>query len=199
MERVCDGGVEVFCNSLPQCRGCFDIAEEYHLKVVAQFPLGYLERRAKNATDFARKRNPGINGTIAAEDIRQLLRLQYANCNHCGRDFRQYPDFHIDHRTPVKQGGQNNFSNLQLLCADCNLEKGNRSEEQLEKEEWDVEREEWVAPCPRCKKMKPVHFELCYDCAHPQKRGTDECPECGYEKPVRFELCYDCHEYHYGF
>lgn len=35
---------------------------------------------------------------------------------------------HIDHMTPVKQGGSNDPDNLQLLCPGCNLRKADRND-----------------------------------------------------------------------
>jgi 5-methylcytosine-specific restriction enzyme A len=34
------------------------------------------------------------------------------------------PASHVDHVTPVLFGGTDDESNLQALCADCNLAKG---------------------------------------------------------------------------
>ena len=35
---------------------------------------------------------------------------------------------HIDHKTPVNQGGTNNPENLQLLCPGCNIRKSDRTD-----------------------------------------------------------------------
>ncbi|MDP9346364.1 MAG: HNH endonuclease [Actinomycetota bacterium] len=40
-------------------------------------------------------------------------------CAFCGR-----PAAHLDHITPISQGGTDAPSNLQALCAECNLSKG---------------------------------------------------------------------------
>ena len=34
--------------------------------------------------------------------------------------------FHIDHIIPVSKGGKTTEKNLQLACAKCNMQKGNR-------------------------------------------------------------------------
>lgn len=48
-------------------------------------------------------------------------------CIYCRRRLR-LGDSHIDHVVPVVQGGSNEWDNLQLLCAGCNIRKGRRSD-----------------------------------------------------------------------
>ena len=41
-------------------------------------------------------------------------------CNYCG----DIDDLHIDHIFPFSKYRDNSFENLQILCRDCNLKKG---------------------------------------------------------------------------
>jgi len=46
-------------------------------------------------------------------------------CAGCGKE-KYREDFHLDHIVPLSKGGQDIDANLQLLCAFCNVTKGNR-------------------------------------------------------------------------
>jgi len=48
-------------------------------------------------------------------------------CGLCGREPPEVK-LHVDHIVPLSKGGTNNIANLQTLCSDCNLGKGNRDE-----------------------------------------------------------------------
>lgn len=50
-------------------------------------------------------------------------------CQACGAKPSKCGDvtLHIDHIVPVSLGGTNAMKNLQALCAECNMSKGNRS------------------------------------------------------------------------
>ena len=48
-----------------------------------------------------------------------ILHRDGHTCVSCGA-----PATHVDHITPVVAGGTDHPSNLQALCADCNLAKG---------------------------------------------------------------------------
>ena len=46
----------------------------------------------------------------------------------CGRDLRDVPqaEIHVDHIVPMSKGGTSDISNLQALCARCNIRWGDR-------------------------------------------------------------------------
>ncbi len=59
----------------------------------------------------------------------QVLDRDGFKCTICGRspatDFGV--ELHVDHKIPFSKGGKSTADNLQTLCADCNLGKGNAS------------------------------------------------------------------------
>jgi hypothetical protein len=65
--------------------------------------------------------------TIAYEDYLKLLWQVPLQCVKCGR---APPDvqLHIDHIIPASRGGSSKRANLQFLCAEDNLRKGNQRE-----------------------------------------------------------------------
>ena len=51
-----------------------------------------------------------------------MFAAQSSKCMYCGRKLGlRY--LHVDHKTPVKRGGTDRVSNLQLLCQPCNSRK----------------------------------------------------------------------------
>jgi hypothetical protein len=53
-----------------------------------------------------------------------LLDHHGRRCGVCGDEAGP---FHIDHRDPLSRGGTNDDRNLWVLCAPCNLSKGNQT------------------------------------------------------------------------
>lgn len=61
-------------------------------------------------------------GKVTREMILKLIALQKDKCAACGIGFNKAKK-HLDHIKPVAAGGNNEFGNLQYLCASCNLSK----------------------------------------------------------------------------
>jgi 5-methylcytosine-specific restriction endonuclease McrA len=55
----------------------------------------------------------------------ELEDRQTWRCAVCGQPLSRTGGMHIDHVRPISLGGNNDMENLQLLCRDCNLGKGN--------------------------------------------------------------------------
>jgi len=59
--------------------------------------------------------------------LRILARCGFT-CQHCGASLFEIEP-HIDHIVPLAKGGTNDESNLQALCAPCNLAKGTQDDQ----------------------------------------------------------------------
>jgi hypothetical protein len=57
-----------------------------------------------------------------------VLRRDGYRCQMCGASRNDGVQLHVDHIVPVSRGGRTLPENLQTLCQDCNLGKGNRFE-----------------------------------------------------------------------
>lgn len=80
--------------------------------------------RIKTKNQKATRR--GAKGKFSEFDINKLFEAQEGKCL-CSADL---VNFHVDHKTPVSRRGSNHPSNLQLLCAPCNLNKGAKTMEE---------------------------------------------------------------------
>lgn len=75
-----------------------------------------------NKSRTRRARVRGVEGNHTVQQIADLLVVQRGRCAICRRDIRK--TFHADHVVPIKTGGSNYISNIQLLCPPCNQSKG---------------------------------------------------------------------------
>ena len=79
----------------------------------------------------APKPAPRTRRTSFPHGLKQrMYRKQRQRCQYCGWQY-DIDALHIDHMTPVDRGGANNPSNLQLLCAPCNLRKGIQTDKEF--------------------------------------------------------------------
>ena len=75
-----------------------------------------------NAGSYCARCKPRNGSTRQWRGLReQILARDRWQCRQCGA-----PAGHVDHITPVDAGGTGHPSNLQALCADCNLGKAAR-------------------------------------------------------------------------
>lgn len=65
-------------------------------------------------------------GFVSPDIEERLMMLQKGRCACCKKSFKDVKH-HIDHVIALSKGGMNDDSNLQLLCATCNLQKGVKS------------------------------------------------------------------------
>lgn len=75
--------------------------------------------RARVRRYQAAKRASG--GTFTVDDVARIRKLQRDRCGYCRVPLKGVG--HIDHIVPVSKGGSNWPTNLQLLCAPCNVRK----------------------------------------------------------------------------
>jgi len=80
------------------------------------------------ATDKIPKRSD-LEIVLKSPSVKErLYKEQNGKCNACGREFEMW-DFEIDHIIPKSRGGGDYYENYQLLCANCNRIKGDRTME----------------------------------------------------------------------
>ena len=68
----------------------------------------------------------GYKKTTKKDAKEILFEEQKEKCAGCTRQF-QIRDFQVDHKIPKSKGGPDSLDNYQLLCASCNMIKGNRT------------------------------------------------------------------------
>jgi len=79
------------------------------------------------ALEYARQLNSRPKRTpIPARTRFEVLHRAGHTCQSCGAKASGGAQLHIDHIHPVSKGGTNDLANLQALCRDCNLGKGDR-------------------------------------------------------------------------
>ena len=74
-------------------------------------------------SNIRRARKAAAGGAYTSADARAILSAQGHRCAYCRDDLRKTKR-HLDHIMPLARGGSNDPSNLQWLCATCNLSKG---------------------------------------------------------------------------
>jgi 5-methylcytosine-specific restriction endonuclease McrA len=84
----------------------------------------YWENNRERKRDYRRNRKALTRGGVGKhrlEDIVALSQFQRGRCAYCR--IKLTDKFHVDHIMPLKLGGSNERSNLQLTCGSCNHKK----------------------------------------------------------------------------
>jgi len=77
---------------------------------------------AKRINKLNRKMRKRVNGGgLSSGVVKRLLESQRGVCVVC---LEKLTDYHIDHNIPLALGGEHKEHNVQLLCPQCNMEKG---------------------------------------------------------------------------
>lgn len=73
---------------------------------------------------WANRRFREIGGKLSKGIIQKLLTMQRGKCACCGNPLGD--DYHLDHIMPLALGGTNTDDNIQLLRAECNMQKNRK-------------------------------------------------------------------------
>jgi len=84
----------------------------------------YKQTRRARISKVAGKLSPGLVGNLLVE--------QGGVCKCCNKPLGD--DYHLDHRMPLALGGSNTDSNMQLLTAKCNRQKGAKHPDKFRQE-----------------------------------------------------------------
>lgn len=79
-------------------------------------------RELRSTTQFLRQQE---RNRMTAGMRAQILKRDEYRCRMCGASPDHGATLHVDHIFPVSRGGTTTPENLQTLCQDCNLGKGN--------------------------------------------------------------------------
>lgn len=83
-------------------------------------------RNNKDKRHAHRAMRQKAQGSFTRADISEIMKSQKGRCAVTTCKVKLGPGFHVDHIKPLKLGGTNWRSNIQLLCALCNAKKGAR-------------------------------------------------------------------------
>ena len=87
-------------------------------------------KEAKGEHHRRRRANTvAAEGTHSAAEVWTLAEAQEWLCAYCETPL--FGEYHVDHMQPLSRGGSDDWSNLAISCAKCNLSKGNKTAEEF--------------------------------------------------------------------
>ena len=103
----------------------YDFATEKQFSYEGLSVEASVKHLAKFASDIWRIHPFGEGNTRATAVFMIKYEKQHHKCAICGEEF-EFEDMHADHIKAWSKGGHTTPENCQMLCRDCNLEKGNQ-------------------------------------------------------------------------
>lgn len=91
---------------------------------VAKWVRRYRKNNPDKVREFTARRKGRKIGRLVYGSIPRIRQAQKNRCAICKASLRN--GYHADHIMPLARGGQHVASNIQLLCASCNLAKSSR-------------------------------------------------------------------------
>jgi 5-methylcytosine-specific restriction endonuclease McrA len=76
-----------------------------------------------------RARKKLADGSHTSKEVRQMVRDQGGVCAYCESSLSG--SYHVDHMIPLSRGGRNDWTNLAIVCRNCNLSKGSMTVEEF--------------------------------------------------------------------
>lgn len=96
------------------------------LDLVCTQAVAERKRRRRREWQDRRVANDTEHAKVTRQMRYEVMRRDGYRCVMCGRTAKDGVRLHVDHVRPVSKGGKSVMENLQTLCEDCNLGKGNR-------------------------------------------------------------------------
>ena len=96
------------------------------LDLVSTWAVAERKRRRRREWQDRRAANDAEHAKVTRQMRDEVRRRDGYRCVMCGRSAKDGVKLHVDHIRPVSKGGKSVMDNLQTLCEDCNLGKGNR-------------------------------------------------------------------------
>ncbi len=137
-------------------KGGISKTKEYHLMKNEEWRKKNPEKWRRNQQ--VQKHRRRALGTINSKVIQMLYednikKYGTLTCLYCKKNIEFGKD-HLEHKIPISRGGTNIYENLGIACSKCNLEKGNKTEEEYKErkgKKW--ERIKW------CRHLKHLQEE----------------------------------------
>jgi 5-methylcytosine-specific restriction endonuclease McrA len=112
--------------ALEHAKKYYEINKKHILEIYNKRKWIFREKYLLQAVIWSGNRRTKINassdGTVTVNALEKLLEKQTYQCNLCHQELKTIIK-HLDHITPLCVGGKHILSNVQWLCAKCNLTK----------------------------------------------------------------------------
>ena len=112
-----------FSKKCPECNVEFSPSRPYQLFCCEKHAGAYRQRvNCRKYKHMRRALEQKCAGSFTMKEFFNLASLMQNHCPACGK-FVEINSFTVDHIVPLSRGGNNDISNIQPLCIDCNRHK----------------------------------------------------------------------------